>query len=244
MTGPQRLVHDGLQTCPYLPERVARMPLWRQLRRLTLDETDGRFARAERRVGVCLYRTECPACTACQGIRVPVATFVPTRSQRRVARKWEGVGRVELAPATLTARHLELFRRHKHERGLRQEGDEEMTPEGYVGWLVQSCTFTVEMRYFHGDELVGVGIVDLGRTAASSVYFYFDPSFSHLSPGTWSVLQELELCRRTGREHLYLGLWAEGSPHLEYKADFGPHERLRDGDWRPSTGRPLRDPST
>lgn len=208
------------------------MPLWRQLRRLTLDETDTRLARAERRVGTCLYRTQCPTCAACEGLRIPVATFRPSKSQRRVARKWEGQ-RVELAPATLSARHLALYRRHKDERGLRQPGDEEMTPEGYVGWLVQSCTLTIEMRYFHGDVLVGVGVVDLGRTAASSVYFYFDPDYAHLSPGTWSALQEIELCRRTGREHLYLGLWVGDSPHLAYKADFRPHERLRDGDWRP-----------
>jgi arginyl-tRNA--protein-N-Asp/Glu arginylyltransferase len=227
-------VHDGLQACPYLEGRVARMPLWRQLRRLTLDETDARFARSERRVGTCLYRTECPACSACEGLRIPVATFRPTKSQRRVARKWEGRSRVELGPPTLSARHLDLFRRHKNERGLRKEDDEEIGAEGYVGWLVQSCTLTIEMRYFHDDALVGIGVVDLGRRAASSVYFYFDPDFGHLSPGTWSVLQELELCRRTGREHLYLGLWVEQSPHLAYKADFGPHERLRDGDWRPS----------
>jgi arginyl-tRNA--protein-N-Asp/Glu arginylyltransferase len=219
--------------CPYLPDRVARMPLWRQLRRLTLDETDTRFGRAERRVGACLYRTQCPTCQACEGLRVSVPDFRPSKSQRRVARKWEGAGRVELTYPTVSAQHLTLYRRHKQERGLRQADDEEMSAEGYQGWLVHSCTLTVEMRYFHGDHLVGIGVVDLGRTAASSVYFYFDPDFGHLSPGTWSVLQELELCRRTGREHLYLGLWVGDSPHLAYKADFHPHERLRDGDWRP-----------
>lgn len=234
----QRLVHDGLQACPYLPGRVARMPLWRQLRRLTLDEADDRFGRSERRVGGCLYRTECPSCSACEGLRIPVATFAPSKSQRRVLRRWEGRARVEIAYPAVSPTHLQLFRRHKDERSLRHEGDEEMTAEGYAGWLVNSCTPTIEMRYFHDGALVGVGVLDLGRTSASSVYFYFDPDFAHLSPGTYSALQEIELCRRTGREHLYLGLWVADSPHLAYKADFRPHERNRDGDWRPAGAPP------
>lgn len=228
----QKLVYDGLQSCPYLPGRVARMPLYRQLRRLTLDETDTRLFQSERRVGVCLYRTACPTCSACEGIRVPVAAFTPSRSQRRVARKWEGHARVEIGPPSLTDDKLALFNRHKRERDLATSEDAEMSGLGYASWLVFTCTLTVEMRYYYDDALVGVGIVDLGRTAASSVYFYFDPDREDLSPGVFSVLQELELCRRTGRDHLYLGLYVEDCRRLSYKADYRPHERLVDGDWR------------
>lgn len=228
----QKLVYDGLQACPYLPGQVARMPLYRQLRRLTLDETDQRLHNAERRVGTCLYRTTCPTCSACEGIRVPVETFAPSKSQRRVARRWEGKGRVEIGPATLTDEKLALFNRHKRERGLIDPDDEPMTALGYASWLVHSCMLTVEMCYYYSDKLVGVGVVDLGRRAASSVYFYFDPDESALSPGTWSVLQEIELCRRTGRSWLYLGLYVADCRSLVYKADFNPHERLTGGDWR------------
>lgn len=229
----QKLVYDGLQSCPYLEGQVARMPLYRQLRRLTLEEADQRFAAAERRVGTCLYRTACPTCTACEGIRIPVDAFAPSRSQRRVLKRWEGHERVQIGPPTFSPELLALFNRHKQERGLATDGDGEMTPLGYVSWLVQSCTLTLEMRYFYDDDLVGVGIVDLGRTSASSVYFYFDPDRGELSPGTYSCLREIELCRRTGREHLYLGLYVADCRHLSYKSDFHPHERLVDGDWRP-----------
>ncbi|MEZ4237381.1 MAG: arginyltransferase [Myxococcota bacterium] len=227
----QKLVYDGLQACPYLPGRVARMPLYRQLRRLTLDETDARLASAERRVGTCLYQTACPTCRACEGIRVPVRDFEPSKSQRRVLKRWAGHGRVEVGPTTLTADKLALFNRHKHERGLVAEEDGEMSPLGYASWLVQSCMLTVEMRYYFDERLVGVGIVDLGRRAASSVYFYFDPDEAALSPGVYSALQEIALCRRTGREHLYLGLYVEDCRHLSYKAGYRPHERRVDGAW-------------
>ena len=228
----QKLVYDGLQRCPYLDGRVARMPLYRQLRRLTLEEADQRFANAERRVGSCLYRTECPTCSACQGLRVPVAGFRPSKSQRRVLKKWEGHGRIEVGPVTFSPEKLELFNRHKRVRGLVADDDGEMSPLGYVSWLVQSCMLTIEMRYLYDDELVGVGVLDLGRESASSVYFYFDPDKSWLAPGVYSSLQEIELCRRSGREFLYLGLYVEDCRHLSYKAQYRPHERLVDGDWR------------
>lgn len=228
----QKLVYDGLQRCPYLEGRIARMPLYRQLRRLTLEETDGRFASAERRVGTCLYRTACPTCRECVGIRVPVDTFEPSRSQRRVARRWEGHARVEIGRASYDYDKLAMFNAHKRERGLMSEDDGEMSPLGYTSWLVQSCFHTVEMRYFYDDVLVGIGVVDLGRTSASSVYFYFDPEHSKLSPGVFSAMYEIDFCRRTGRDHLYLGLYVSDCRHLKYKEDYRPHEVLVDGAWR------------
>jgi arginine-tRNA-protein transferase len=228
----QKLVYDGLQRCPYIDGQIARMPLYRQLRRLTLDEADLRFANAERRVGTCLYRTACPTCVACRGLRVIVDDFKPTKSQRRVQNRWAGRLRTEIGRPTLEPEKLALFNRHKLERGLASEEDGEMSAVGYYSWLVHSCVHTVEMRYFFDDELVGIGVVDVGRTSASSVYFYFDPDHSKLSPGVFSVLQEIELCRRTGRRHLYLGLFVEDCRHLAYKADYYPHEQLLDGDWR------------
>jgi arginine-tRNA-protein transferase len=229
----QKLVYDGSQSCPYLPGRVARMPLYRQLRRLTLAEADARFANAERRVGACLYTTACATCRACEGLRIPVADFRPSKSQRRLLNRWRDVGRIEYGAPTFSEEKLDLFNRHKVERGLNTD-DDRMTEQGYVGWLVHSCFQTMEMRYFLEDRLVGVGIVDLGQTALSSVYFYFDPdpAFAKYSPGTYSVLQEIAFGARTGRHHLYLGLYVAGCSHLNYKANFHPHERLLDGDWR------------
>lgn len=230
----QVLVYDGLQKCPYLEGKVARMPLFRQLRPLGWEAADERFASAERRVGRALYHTACPACRACQGIRIPVSSFVPTKSQRRVIARWPADGRVEIGPPTVTDEKVALFNLHKRSRGLAEPDDEPMDAASYLGWLAQSCFDTVEMRYRVGDRLVGVGVVDLGKVGASSVYFYFDPSpeVARLSPGVFSVLHEIEWCRRTGREHLYLGLYVEGCERLDYKADYAPHERLVDGAWR------------
>ena len=132
----QKLVYDGLQRCPYREGQVARMPLYRQLRRLTLEEADVRFGNAERRVGSCLYQTACPTCTACEGLRVPVADFKPSKSQRRVLNRWAGHTRIEYGPATFSEAKLDLFNRHKRERGLLSSEDAEMTAMGYTLSLI------------------------------------------------------------------------------------------------------------
>ena len=230
---PEKLVYDGLQRCPYLPGQVARLPLYRQDRRLTPDETDERLARAERRMGRCLYHAACPTCRACEGLRIDVAGFQPSKSQRRVLSRWGDRGRILYGTPTIDDEKLALYQRHKRERGLADADDPPMTAEAYQAWLVDSCMWHLEMRYYWLDRLVGVGIVDLGRTAASSVYFYFDPEIGELSPGVYSVLQEVELCRRTHRAHLYLGLYVADCSHLAYKAGYRPHQRRIDGAWSP-----------
>lgn len=230
----QILAYDGLQACPYRDGQVARLPLFRQLARLGPDATDLAFAAGERRVGRALYHTACPTCRACEPIRVLVDEFEPTRSQRRVVGRWTGLGRVTVGPAIASAERVALYNAHKRMRGLAHDDDEPMTEDAYHGWLVDSCVPTIEMCYWLGERLVGVGIVDVGRTAASSVYFYFDPDpeIAKLSPGVWSAINEIEFCRRTGRTHLYLGLYVADCRHLVYKADYGPNERFVDGDWR------------
>ena len=232
----ETLVYDGLQSCPYLDGRVARMPLYRQIRPLTLKEADLRFANAERRVGTCLYQTACPTCTECVGVRVLVDEFVPTRSQRRVWRRCHSQFRIEYGPATWSDEKLSLFNRHKMDRGLVDSADRIMTPVGYVSWLVRSCFHTMEMRYFLDEQLAGVGILDIGYLGISSVYFYFDPckEVARLSPGVYSAMKEIELARATGRKYLYLGLFVTDCRHLNYKGDYGPQERRLQGKWRRS----------
>ena len=40
-----------------------------------------------RRSGNDIYRPQCPACNACQSVRIDTHNFTPTRSQRRIAKK-------------------------------------------------------------------------------------------------------------------------------------------------------------
>ena len=101
----------------------------------------------------------------------------------------------------------------------------------YVEFLTLSCVPTLELSYWHAGQLVAVAIADAGRHALSAVYCYYDPHFRLLSLGTYSILRQVAFCRSSGRQHLYLGFFVAQSPHMSYKANFRPHQRLIDGRW-------------
>lgn len=230
----EKVVHEDNEPCPYLPGEVARLPLRWQYRLLTPAELDESLALGERRVGRMLYRPTCSSCRACEPLRIPIWEFTPTKSQRRVLRKNEDL-RIEIGPVTFSEERLTLYNRHKQERGLNRD-EKLMTRRGYEGWFLQTCTTTVEMRYYAEDRLIGVGIVDVGEKDASSVYFYFDPDESKRSLGVFSVMAEIHWMRsRKGRHH-YLGLYVADCSHLVYKASYYPHERMIGDTWSRVSG--------
>jgi len=180
---------------------------------------------------VLLYRPDCARCRACEAIRVDVAAFRPDKTQRRVFRRGESVFETTIGQPTVTLEKVELYNRHKIERGL-LIGPELLDAFGYEQFLVESCTETIELAYRADDKLVGVAIVDRAADALSAVYFYFDPDYEHYSPGTYSILKLINLCRSWSLRHLYLGLYVADCRAMSYKARYLPHERLIQGEWR------------
>lgn len=227
---PELLVYDEDTNCPYLEARVARLPMRLPTRPLTAAEFSERLHAGDRRQGLVLYRPNCPDCTACEAIRLDVERFRPNKTQRRIHRRGKRTFDVEIGRPRLDADRVALYNKHKVGRDLMGEGDP-IDETGYGAFLVDSCTDSFELRYFHEDELVGIAIVDQASDALSAVYTYFDPELGHLSPGVFSILEQVELCRRRGLRWLYLGLYVADCPSMAYKARYLPHERLLDGRW-------------
>lgn len=224
------LVHDAPEACPYLPGRVARMPLHLPLGPVDPATFDALLEQGTRRSGRLLYRTACPSCSACEPIRVDVGRFTPSRTQRRALKQNEGEVVQRVVAPQLTARHLELYNRHKLERALSRSG-EPTDAEGYRQFLVESCVDTREVQYWLGAQLIAVSLLDFGAESVSGVYHYFDPDHAARSLGVYSKLKEIELTAREGRRWFYLGLYVEGCTSLSYKASYRPHQRRVNGAW-------------
>ena len=64
------------------------------------------------------------------------------------------------------------------------------------------------------------------------MYTYFDPRCDKLSLGVFSILTQVELCRRLGLRYLYLGLYIADCPAMVYKGRYLPHQRLVDDHWQ------------
>lgn len=234
-------MYDAESPCPYLHEQVSRLPLRLPIRRLQRTEFGQRLSAGDRRQGLMLYRTACPSCAACEPIRIEVDQFKPGRTQRRIKRKGDLRIETEVGNLEPTLEKVVLYNKHKRGRGL-SSGERAIDLDGYTAFLGESCCDSFELRYRVDGKLMGVAVVDRADDALSAVYFYFDPTHESLSPGVFSVLTQIELCRRWGLRHLYLGLYIADCPSMAYKHRYLPHERLLDGKWvtidRPPSSRP------
>ncbi len=229
---PELVVHEGDEACPYLEGQLARRPLRMPTRRLTRTEFDVRLAQGDRRTGYFLYTQECPACRACEPIRVDVAAFVPSRTHRRTLARGRRELTIERGPFAADARRLALYHAHQAGRGLARAGAAPLDEHGYESFLVDTCTDGFELRYLRGGELVGVAVTDRSAEALSAVYTFYDPTLAHLSLGTYSILEQIALARELGLRWLYLGLAIEESRHMRYKLAYLPHERRIAGTWQ------------
>jgi arginine-tRNA-protein transferase len=210
------------QACPYLPglqarnEGFAAVQMPADLYRVLMD-------RGFRRSGRLIYRPACATCSACRQLRVPTGDFVATRSQRRIQRKNRDVTVTSEEDPEPTAEKWDLFRSY-----LEFKHDGKMLDDygSFVDFLYESPVPVREFSLFIGGDLVGVSIVDVCPQALSSVYMYFSPEFQARSLGTFSILWEIEYCRRKAIPYYYLGYYVPGAPTMSYKGRFRPHEVL------------------
>ena len=163
-------------------------------------------------------------------LRVRLDRFTLSSSQRRVLRKNADL-QFEIQPADYREDTLALFDLHK-QRFL------ECVPESLHDFLSPEparlpCPCS-EFRVRLGETLLASSFLDVGTTAASSIYGLFDPGHPRRSLGIFTMLLEIQWCLQTGREFYYPG-YATREPGLyDYKKQFLGLEYLDwvDGDWK------------
>lgn len=95
-------------------------------------------------------------------------------------------------------------------------------PQGYGSFHEQ---------YWLDNELIAVGVIDILPSCISSVYFFYDPTYSQLSLGTFSSLREVYLTRQLNKvandlKYYYMGFYIHTCPKMRYKAKMRPSKLL------------------
>jgi arginyl-tRNA--protein-N-Asp/Glu arginylyltransferase len=224
-----RLPRTPPHPCPYLPDRVARERAF-LADSLEPDVYHALMDRGFRRSGDLFYAADCPDCRLCVPLRVPVATFAPSRSQRRVLRRNTDIEVTVRAPQC-TPEALAMYARYLRDQHGTVADAAEL--EQFRSSLYARVVDTREVVYSLAGVPIAHSLVDVCASSVSAVYHFYEPDHRDRSLGVFSVLAEIEWAARLGVPFYYLGYWIRGCRTMEYKANYGPHEVLRDGRWQP-----------
>jgi len=213
--------------CSYLRERASRELAFR------IDELEPGLYHALldlnfRRSGRVVYRPACAGCGECRAIRVPVAEFLPNRSQRRCRKRNRDLT-IEVGTPVLSKEKHELYRRYQRMRHDRQMSDSWISMKEF---LYESPIETREVVFRREGRMLAAAILDVEPEALSTVYCYYEPDLYRDSPGTFNILWTLDHARRRGIPFVYLGYYIHGCRKMNYKLNFRPCELLNaDGTW-------------
>jgi leucyl-tRNA---protein transferase len=228
---PQFFYTTAPLPCPYVAGRTERKVVT-EIAGPEAETLHDRLSRAGfRRSHNIAYAPVCPSCQACIPIRIPVATFQPDRTLRRIAQANAMVDGYEV-PARATAEQYQLFQRYQ----LARHGAGDMATMSFYDYraMVEDTpidTFIAEFRD-PDDRLVAAGLTDRLGDGLSAVYSFFAPDEGRRSLGSFTILWLIERARQAGLSYVYLGYWVPESSKMAYKARFRPSEVLIGGLWR------------
>ncbi|XP_017761459.1 PREDICTED: arginyl-tRNA--protein transferase 1 [Eufriesea mexicana] len=132
----------------------------------------------------------------------------------------------------------------KYQMTIHGESEEELDDESFSNFLVKSSLQpwtpddgppsgygSFHEQYWLDNELIAVGVIDILPSCISSVYFFYDPAYSHLSLGTFSSLREIYLTRQLNKvakdlKYYYMGFYIHSCPKMRYKARMRPSKLL------------------
>lgn len=222
--------------CGYLPHKLAQSLIASPQHLIDANIYSGLINQGFRRSGKFAYRPHCESCSACIAVRLILAAFKPTRSQKRAYKQHVNLS-ARVLPLHYNQQHYQLYTRYQSLRHHDEAAAEVKTQpkddeEQYRQFLCQSNVESLMIEFRDADNQIKiVSVVDIVNDGVSAVYTFYDALDSKASYGIFSIIWLAEWAKSLGLPYLYLGYWIKDSQKMAYKQQFRPQELLIDGEW-------------
>ncbi|KAI9357831.1 arginine-tRNA-protein transferase [Pilaira anomala] len=145
--------------------------------------------------------------------------------------------KIELEPASFTKEKFELY--CKYQISVHHDAKDELSESGFKRFLVdtplkmdkESNYGSFHQKYIMDGKLIALAVIDILPKCISSVYFIYDPEFSFLGLGKYSVFREISLVqeyheRFEDLKYYYMGFYIHSCPKMNYKGQYAPSDLL------------------
>jgi len=217
--------------CSYL-ENKQQTTHYKAITNISSFENKELIERGYRRFGKMFFRPICDGCDECKSIKIDALNYTFSSSAKRVIKKASHI-KTYIQQPTLSDEHIQLYKKyHLYMKDKKGWDYNEIDINHYYNSFVDGFEdFGFEVLYFDKDKLIGVDLIDILDEGISSIYFYYDPDYSKLSLGKYSLYNQIKFAKQTNKRWIYLGYYVKDCPSLSYKASYKPYLTLQ--------GRPL-----
>lgn len=218
--------------CSYLPAQEERLLIAVDERLQNNHSYSALMTEGFRRSGDQAYRPHCPSCSACQSIRVVVDQFTPSKSQKRSLKR--------NAHFTITTSdHLKDDYYPLYENYINTcHQDGSMYPANYQQFeTFLSSKLTTQLfietwgEVNNIKQLICVAVTDVLVNGLSAVYTFYHPDFKTYGIGVFSILTQIDYCKKHQIPYLYLGYQIDDCQKMNYKNRYFPHEKFIGQQW-------------
>lgn len=221
------------EVCAYLGDRPSIIE-YSVVKEMSGTEYENLMNRGWRKFGPLLFHPVCQGCQECRPIRIPVAAFVPDRSQRRNMRLNADL-EVSFEPPAMDEERIALYNSyHRWRTEVRGWPLNQVTRQEYQVLAVNNPIQGRDILVRFQGHLVAVMQLDLTPRVVSDVYHFYAPALTERGLGAFLILQSVEMAKKLGKPYVYLGYHVKGSRSMEYKTRYRPYEILNvEGCWVP-----------
>lgn len=218
--------------CSYLPNKEERLLIAVDERLQNNHGYSLLMTEGFRRSGDQSYRPHCPSCNACQSIRVVINKFSPSKSQKRSLKR-------NAHFQITTSDHLKDDYYPLYENYINTcHRDGSMFPANYQQFesflsskLTKQLFIETWLESDNIKQLVCVAVTDVLINGLSAVYTFYHPDFKAHGLGVFSILTQIDYCKKHNLPYLYLGYQIDDCKKMNYKNRYFPFEKFTGHQW-------------